>query len=393
MRGAGDKRAQVAGYGQTPFGRAENRTVIDLAAAAAGDAMGSAGVGPADVQALFLGSFAGLALGGQAFGAAVLAARLALGEAPAVSLEGACASGSLAFRHAVMAVETGAVDVALVVGAEKMSGHSTAAVTRTLACANDASSDSYACELTFPGFFALLAQRYLHEFAVDRDLLADVSVKNRAHGARNPKAQFQKPVSRAEALDARPIADPLRLLDCSPISDGAAALIVTSREWAAAHGCSRPVDVLATEQAGGAVSPEQMTSYVGLPAAASAAKAAFARARLRRSDVDFAEVHDCFSVAEWLALEDMGFFARGEAAAATADGATRVGAVLPVNTSGGLLSKGHPIGATGVAQLIELVRQLRSEADSQVEGAEVGLAHNVGGTGGVAVVTVMRRAA
>ena len=384
--------AEVAGCGQTAFGRAD-RSLTELAADAAGEALAAAGARPQDVEALFLGTFVGLALGGQAFPAAVLAARLGLGGIPALAVEGACASGSLAFRQAVAAVRSGAVDVALVAGAEKMSGHTTATVTRTLAAANDTASESHAAGLTFPGFFALLARRYLHEYGVDRELLADVSVKARANGAANPKAHFQTPVTRAAALAGRTVADPLGLYDCSPISDGAAALLVTSADWAAAHGIEQPVDVRAVGQAGGPVSPERLESFVGLPAAAAAARSALAEARLEIGDVDVAEVHDCFTIAEWIALEDLGAFGRGEAAHATADGATRVGGALPVNPSGGLLSKGHPIGATGVAQLVELVRQLRDEADNQVERAEIGLAHNVGGTGGVAVVTVLGRAA
>jgi acetyl-CoA C-acetyltransferase len=387
-------RAQVIGYGQTPFGRAHDIGITELAVTAATAAMESGGVRAEDVGALFMGTFAGLALGGQAFPAAVLAARLGLGQVPALAVEGACASGSLAFRQAVSAVESGAVDVALVVGAEKMTGLSTATVTRTLACANDVGSDSYRAGLTFPGFFALVARRYIEDYGVERDLLAEVSVKSRQHAAGNPYAQFRKPVSREEAISARPVADPLRLFDCSPISDGGAALVVASREWAAAHGAENPVDVLGIGQAGGPVTPEQMESFVSLPAAVAAAEQAFAAAGVRRDDVDVSEVHDCFTIAEWVALEDLGLFERGEAAAATADGATRVGSGrTPVNPSGGLLAKGHPIGATGVAQLIEIVRQLRGESGSQVDGAELGLAHNVGGTGGVAVVTIMARAA
>jgi acetyl-CoA C-acetyltransferase len=385
-------RAQVIGQGQTRFGRAEDRTLIDLASAAGSDALDSAGLAATDVDALFFGTFAGLALGGQAFPAAVLAARLGLGDIPALAVEGACASGSLAFRQAVSAIEAGTVDVALVVGAEKMTGRSTAEVTGVLARANDTGSDSYDAELTFPGFFALVAQRYLHEYGVDRDLLAEVSVKNRANGASNPKAQFQKPITRQEALGARAIADPLRLFDCSAISDGGAALVVASREWATAHGAETPVDVLSVAQSGGPVSPEQMTTFVSLPAAVTAAQVAYSTAAIAPEDVDVVEVHDCFTVAEWVALEDLGLIARGEAAASTAEGVTRVGGALPVNPSGGLLAKGHPIGATGVAQIIEIVRQLRGEAHNQVEDARVGLAHNVGGTGGVAVVTVMERA-
>lgn len=387
------RQAQIVGYGQTRFGVLEDATLADLGEDAARAAMAGAGIDGNDVEALFLGTFAGNSLGGQGFGAAVVAERLGLGLAPAAAFEGACASGGLAMLHAVRAVRAGVHDVVLVVGTEKMTGHPTADVTDALARAADTSAASARAGLTFPGFFALVAQRYLHEYDVDRDMLAHVSVKNREHGSHNPKAHFQRAIELDTAISARPIADPLRLYDCSPISDGGAAVVVASSEWAAAHGCERPVDVLAVTQAGGPVAPERMESFLGLPAAAAAAEAALTESGITRDELDVAEVHDCFSIAEWVALEDIGLFERGEAAAATADGATRVGGAMPVNPSGGLLSKGHPVGATGVAQVIEIARQVRGEADNQVAGAEVGLSHNVGGTGGVAVVTVLRSAA
>jgi acetyl-CoA C-acetyltransferase len=386
-------RSQVVGYGQTPFGRAEDKTLADLAAQAAQDALESAGVGADAVEAIFVGTYAGVALGRQGFLAAVVASRVGAGSVPVMAAEGACASGTLAFHQAVAAIEAGVHDVVLVVGAEKMTSAPTAEVTSVLASATDTASGSYRAGLTFPGFFALLARRYLHEYGVDADQLADVSVKNRSHGAHNPYAHFQKPITREEALGARPIAEPLRLFDCSPVSDGAAALVVASKEWARAHGAVRPVDILATGLASGPVSAEDLESFVSLPAVVTAADAAFARAGITPADVDVAEVHDCFTVAEWIALEDLGLFERGAAAAATSDGVTHVGGgSCTINPSGGLLSKGHPVGATGAAQLVEIVRQMRGESHNQVDGADVGLAHNVGGTGGVAAITLLAAA-
>ena len=233
----------------------------------------------------------------------------------------------------------------------------------------------------------------MYEYGVDADQLADVSVKNRLHGASNPYAHFQKPITREQALAARPVAEPFRLFDCSPISDGAAAVIVASKEWAQAHGAVHPVDVLATGLASGPVSAEDLASFVSLPAAVRAAGEAFAKAGLTPAEVDVAEVHDCFTVAEWIALEDLGLFEQGMAAAATSDGVTQLGGGgATINPSGGLLSKGHPVGATGVAQLIEIVRQMRGESSNQVQGADVGLAHNVGGTGGLAAITLLAAA-
>ena len=386
-------RSQVLGYGQTPFGRAEDKTLADLAAEAGRAALEAAGVGADAVQAIFVGTYAGVALGRQGFLAAVVASRLRAKSVPVMAAEGACASGTLAFHQAVAAIEAGVHDVVLVVGAEKMTSASTAEVTSVLASATDTASGSYRAGLTFPGFFALVARRYIYEYGVEADQLADVAVKNRAHGANNPYAHFQTPITREQALNARQIAEPFRLFDCSPISDGAAALVVASKEWAKAHGAVNPVDVLATGLASGPVSAEDLESFVSLPAVVKAAGDAFARAGVRPAEVDVAEVHDCFTVAEWIALEDLGLLERGAAAAATSDGATRVGGgSCTVNPSGGLLSKGHPVGATGVAQLIEIVRQMRGESRNQVAGADVGLAHNVGGTGGLAAITLLAAA-
>jgi acetyl-CoA C-acetyltransferase len=269
-----------------------------------------------------------------------------------------------------------------------MTGHETPVVTDALARANDTGSGGFRAGLTFPGFFALLAQAYLDHYGVAPDALADVSVKNRANGARNPHAQFQSEVSREQVLASRMIASPLRLFECSPISDGASAVVVASLEWAQAH-ADGAVEIVACEQASGPTTAEQLESFTSFPAAVRAGEAAFGRAGVTPADIDVAEVHDCFAIAEWLALEDLGFVERGAAPAETAAGATRPDGRIPVNTSGGLLSKGHPIGATGLAQIIEIARQLRGEADNQVDLPELGLAHNIGGTGGVASITIL----
>ena len=383
-------RSRVLGYGQTPFGRIEDKSLADLATEAGQAALESAGVRADAVQAIFVGTYAGVALGHQGFLAAVVASRLGAMGVPVMAAEGACASGTLAFHQAVAAVEAGIHDVVLVVGAEKMISASTAEVTSVLASATDTASGSYRAGLTFPGFFALVARRYIHDYDVEADQLADVSVKNRLHGSRNPYAHFQKPVTREQALSAKPVAEPFRLFDCSPISDGAAAIVVGSKEWAKAHGAVDPVAVLATGLASGPVSAEDLASFASLPAVVKAAGEAFANAGVTPAEVDVAEVHDCFTVAEWIALEDLGLFERGTAADATSDGVTQVGgAGVTVNPSGGLLSKGHPVGATGVAQLIEIARQLRGESHNQVAVANLGLAHNVGGTGGLAAITLL----
>jgi acetyl-CoA C-acetyltransferase len=386
------RRIVISGYGITDFGRAEGKTIVDLAEAAAREALAAANASAPEMEALYLGTFSSAVLGGQNFPAAVLAQRLGLVGIPALAVEGACASGSVAVRQAINLIRAGEAEAVLVVGAEKMTASETPIVTAALAAANDTSSGGYRAGLTFPGFFALLATAYLDRYGVEREALADVTVKNRRNGAANQHAQFRSEVTAEQVLDSRPIADPLRLFDCSPISDGAAALVVSTPEWADGRG-ETPIEVLASEQASGPTAAETIDDFTSLSAAVAAARRAYERAGVKPEDVSVAEVHDCFSIAEWVALEDLGLVARGQAPEATAAGETAIGGRIPVNPSGGLISKGHPIGATGVGQLIELVRQLRGEADNQVAGASLGLAHNVGGTGGLGSVTLLARAA
>lgn len=388
MISAGEADIAIVSCAMTPFGRLADKTILDLALDASRQALAGAELNPGEIDAFYLGTFASAMLGGQNFPAAVIAARLGIHGVPAVAVESACASGSVALRQAINLIRSGDAQVVLVAGAEKMTAHDTPIVTDALARANDTASNGFRAGLTFPGFFALLAQAYVAEYGVNADDLADVSVKNRRHGARNPLAQFQFEVTREQVLSSRSIAEPLHLFECSPISDGAAAVVISTAEWARDH-ADLPIDVLACEQACGPAAAEDLGSFVSLPAAVEASRRAFRRAGLDPGDVDVAEVHDCFTVAEWIALEDLGFVERGGAPAATSGGETTLGGRIPINPSGGLISKGHPIGATGLAQIIEIVGQLHDAAENQVNGAEVGLTHNVGGTGGVASVTIL----
>jgi acetyl-CoA C-acetyltransferase len=386
---SGAMASAIAGVAMTAFGR-RDESFVELAVEAGRAAMDASDAGPGEIDAFVLGTFAASTLGRQGFAAAVVADRLGLRGIPALTVEAACASGGVALRQALLGLETDSARSVLVVGAEKMTGSDTAVVTEVLARATDVGSDGFKAGLTFPGFFALIARAYLAEYGVDEAELAEVSVKNRANGAANPHAQFRSAVTREEALASRSIAEPLRLYDCSPISDGAAAVVVGSDDWVRDH-AEMPVAVLASEQATGPAAADRLESFTSIPAAKAAVRTAYERAGLGPSDIDVAEVHDCFTIAEWVALEDLGFVEAGGAAAATARGDTALTGRLPVNASGGLLSKGHPVGATGVAQLVELAEQLRGEAANQVAGAEIGLAHNVGGTGGIASVTILGR--
>jgi acetyl-CoA C-acetyltransferase len=381
----------IAGAGVTTFGRLEDSGFLDLAIDASRAALSDANTSASELDALFVGTYAGAVLGGQNFPAPIIAGKLGCDDIVSISVEAACASGSVALKQAVNAVRAGEATAALVIGVEKMTSRNTATVTAELSKASDTTSGGYRAGLTFPGFFGLIAKSYLSHYDIARELLAEVCVKNRRHGAQNPHAQFQREVTGEEVLESRMVAEPLRLLDCSAISDGAAALVVGPLEWVAAR-CDLPIQVLACEQASGRTSVEELDSFLSLPASVRAASRAFSRAGLSTADVDVAELHDCFTIAELIAAEDVGLIAPGCAAAATADGETTIGGRIPINPSGGLLAKGHPVGATGVAQVVEVVDQLRGEAANQVEGARIGLTHNVGGTGGLASVSLFASA-
>ncbi|MGH3664676.1 MAG: thiolase C-terminal domain-containing protein [Egibacteraceae bacterium] len=379
----------IAGTGMTPFGRHEGRGLIDLAVAAGTAALDDAGLRAADVDALYLGNFLGQSLHQQGVLASLVARRLGLGEVPTTAVEGACASAGIALRHGAMTCRVGDARVALCIGAELLTTKPVEEVTGGLAEAMDQGTDGVS-GLTFPGFFGLVAGAHAARYGTTREQMAAVPVKNRDHAVGNDLAMFSKPVTVEDVLSARPIADPLRLYDCSPISDGAAAAVVTAgdpgtgRAWA--------IPILACEQASGPASLEQIDDLLSFPATRAASSRAYERAGVSPTDVDVVELHDCFSIAEIVDSEDLGLLPRGEAAAAIAEGVTRHGTGgTVVNPSGGLLARGHPVGATGLAQIHELVAQLRGTASRQVDGAELAMAHNLGGCGATATVTVLAR--
>jgi acetyl-CoA C-acetyltransferase len=378
----------VAGTAMTPFGRHPEAGLVDLAVAAGEAAMADAGVSAEQVDALELGTFLGRSLQRRGVLASVVASRLGLGPVPTTVVEGACASGGIALRHGVLAVRAGAARAVLCVGAEHMTAVPTPAAGAALGEAFD--GEARVLGLTFPGFFGLVAAAHRARLGTGRAHLTAVAVKNRAHGATNPDAMFHDPVE-ADAVEAsRPIADPLRLFDCAPIADGAAAAVVLHRDDVPDP--ARAVPVLACEQASGPAAVASIADLTTFGATRAAAARAYEAAGAEPGDVDVVELHDCFSIAEIVDSEDLGILPRGEAAAAIAAGATRAGGpggAPVVNPSGGLLSRGHPVGATGLAQVHELVRQLRGEARLQVPGARLGLAHNLGGSGATATVTLL----
>ena len=380
--------ATIVSAASTRYDTFPDASSRELFSDAVAEVFGKTDVEPSDLDAVYVGNFMGDLIEDQGHMGALLADYAGARQASSVRIESACASGGATFRQAVMAIESGAADAVLAGGVELMSTADIEHVTDALANAAD---DVFENEqgLTFPGIYALMARRYMHEFDVSREALAAVSVKNHTNAVENPLAQFQKELTVDAVLDSKPIATPLVLYDPCPVSDGASAVLVTSDEFARAHDLDASVSVLGTGQSSDAVALQDRETITRTPAAERAAQAAYADAGITPDDVDVAEVHDCFTIAELLAVEALGFYEPGEGARGAVEGETAVDGSIPVNTSGGLLGKGHPVGVTGIGQLVELTKQLDGRHPNQVRDAEIALAHNVGGSGASTTVTVL----
>ena len=379
----------IAGVGMTEFGAFPSRTSRDLFGEAGTTALTDAGVDPSAIDAVYVGNFMGELAEGQGQMGPLLAAAVG-SDAPATRIESACASGGAAVRQAVTAIRSGVADVVLAGGVERMHTMDTTAATGGLAVAADALWERRQ-GLTFAGAYALMAQRYLAEHGGDRRALAHVAVKNHANAADNPLAQYQKEITVEDVLEAPPVAEPIGLYDSAPITDGAAAVVLVSEEYAAANGLAPAVGITGSGQGSDRVALAHRDSLVATPATTAAAETAYQEAGIGVHDVDVLEVHDCFTIAEVLALESLGLYERGAGIAAARDGDTTAAGPVPVNLSGGLKAKGHPVGATGVAQITELTKLLRGDHvnSDAVTDATVGLAHNAGGTVASAVVHVL----
>lgn len=344
-----------------------------------------------DIDALFVGNMLSGVLGGQEHLGALFAEELGV-NIPAFKIEGACASGGLAIHAGITSILSGLYEKVLVVGVEKMTDHKPEETILALMAAG--SDEERTAGATFPSLYALIARAHMEKFGTTDEQLAAVAVKNHYHASLNGKAHFTFAITIDQVLKSPCIASPLRLLDCSPVSDGAAAVVLTSDSFSKTHKKShvKPISIVASSVATDSLGLSQRKDLTSLKSAVLAGKKAFKQSGLNPSDIDVAEVHDCFTIAEIIAMEDLGFFKKGEAAQNIAAGKTRLGAKLVVNTSGGLKASGHPVGATGVKQIVEITHQLRGEAGKkQVEGAKVGLTHNVGGTGATAVIHILRQ--
>jgi acetyl-CoA C-acetyltransferase len=379
----------VAGIGKTAFGVFADRDFHSLAVEAGEKCFQNAGVLPAQIDAFYLGNFAAPSFIGQNHLAPYVSNALGIEGVPATRIEAACASSGSAFYHAWAEVASGISDVVMVVGAEKMTSQPTPKVSEILAQAGDCSGEMKVGN-TFASLFAMIARRHMYEFGTTREQLAAVAVKNHANGVLNPDAHMRKRITLEQALAGKPVADPLTVYDCSLVSDGAAAVILVPLERAAEF-TSKPIEILGVAQASDLLALDQKPDITTFPAVRRAAEKAYKMAGLGPRDIQFAELHDCFTIAEIIATEDLGFVRRGEGGPYSAAGCTGLKGEKPVNTSGGLKAKGHPVGATGVAQICDLVLQIRGEAgERQLARNSIGLAENLGGSGGTCVVTILR---
>jgi acetyl-CoA acetyltransferase len=379
--------AMMVGAGSTRFGVLSEtpRALLRMAVEEATQSV-DRGVEPRQIEEAFLGT---LGFGGSQIGnaSAILAEEARIPGVPVTRVENACASAGFALRAGIHAIEAGARDLVLVVGLEKMTDVTNRRRRYWLGVSGDTEWER-AAGLTFAGVYGLLASRHRHEFGTPMEALAQVAVKNHANGLRNPKAHFRKAVTVEQVLSAPRVADPLGLLDCCPVSDGSAAVLLAAKSQARRFTDS-PIEIVGAGAGSDAIAVQDRASLTSLAASRRAADEAFRRAPWDRSKLSFAELHDCFTIAELLALEDLGLAKVGHAARMTLAGETSLGGALPVNPSGGLKAKGHPIGATGAGQAYEVFQQLRGKAgDRQVKGAERALAHNVGGSGASATVTL-----
>jgi len=341
-----------------------------------------------DIDAVFVGMMSE-SFERQGHIAPVLSDWTGLLHAPAIRTEVACASSAAALRLGIFSILSGIYDIVVVGGLEKMTKRSTPEVTEILGMAADFPFEQWT-GVTFPGLYALMATAHMHEYGTTEEQMGLVAVKNHHNGALNPKAHMQKEVTLDIVLSSRMIAFPLKLYDCSLISDGASCAILTRPEIAKKYTDS-PVYVIGSGHGSDMLGLFQREDLTTLRAARKAAKEAYDMAGVKPKDIDIAEVHDCFTIAEIIAYEDLGFCKQGEGGRFIEEGSPNIDGEIPINTSGGLKSKGHPVGATGVAQIYEIFLQLTGQAEKrQVRGCKIGLTHNVGGSGATCFVHILK---
>jgi acetyl-CoA C-acetyltransferase len=376
----------IIAYHSTVFGELWERSLYDLVEEAINGVIKEAGIEKQEIDVIFYGNMLGGIIDNNLHATAKIAEIMGV-HSPVYRLEAACASGGMAFQMGHTYLNSNPNKTVLVIGAEKMTDINNGKVAAALSAA--ASGEEQAAGLTFPGLYGMMARYYLDKYGYNEENFAHVAVKNHFHGTLNKKAQFRKEITVQQVMKSPYVATPLKLLDSSPITDGAAAVILTNKPELMKK---NPVTVLSSKMATDTISLKHRKYIDRLEATIIAAEKAYKNAGITAKDIDVAELHDCFTIAELLAMEDLGFWKKGEAGAMIKTGETTYGSngKLIVNTSGGLKAAGHPVGATGIKQIGEIYHQLTGKAENrQVKNAKYGLAHNVGGSGGTAVVTIL----
>jgi acetyl-CoA C-acetyltransferase len=383
-------RVAIIGVGMCKFGELWEQNLRDLTLEAGMYAIFDSGVKGSDIDGVVIGNMSAGRFTGQEHLGAQAADIGGLGDMAAYSVEAACASGGAAVRQAYMAVKSGEHNVMLVLGTEKMSDVNQTEAMNTISVASDWENEGM-FGATFPALYGFMARRHMMEYGTTEEQLAMPTVKNHANAAHNEWAQFQRPVPIEVVMKSGLLADPLRVLHSAPITDGAAGLVVCNEEIAKKYS-NTPIWIESSEQRSDTLALHDRDSITTMNAVVKSTKASLKEAKLELKDIDVFELHDSFSIGEIIITEDVGIAKKGEGGKVIEEGITEIGGKFPVNTSGGLKARGHPIGATGVAQIVELALQLRGEAEKrQVDGAEKGLAVNIGGTGATSIVHILGR--
>lgn len=379
----------IIGTGCTAFGEHWEKSFRQLIAEAGIEAIQNAGIEGKDIQALFGGNMASGRFIGQEHTGALIADQLGLNPVAATRVENACASGGTALRMGYMAIKSGEYDTVAVGGIEKMTDVGTQQAAIALGGAGDQETELFH-GASFPALYALMARAHMKEYGTTEEQMAACSVQAHKNGMLNPKSQFHREITVEDVMKSGYIASPLKLLDCSPITDGAAAVILCETEKAKKI-CEQPIEIIASAQASDSLALANRKSLTEMLATKKAAQEAYKKANLTVKDIDVVELHDCFSIANILAIEGLSFFRQGKGGKAVEQGKTALNAEISVNPSGGLKC-GHPVGATGVKQAVEITEQLKGKTGKrQVKGAKIGMAHNVGGSGATATVHLFKQ--
>ena len=383
-------RVAIVGIGHSKFGKRTDVNVAELAFESIKQAVDDAGVDKGDIKNVVVGSAGGWYE--ESLPAVIINEYAGLGQVGTMRVEAACASGSAAVKAAYNSILSGEGDVAMAVGVEKMTEVDTMTSIELIGRAGSYMWEFENYGMTFPAYYALYAVAHMNKFGTTEEDMSRVAVKAHHYGSLNPLAQFQKEITLEKAMGSQVVSWPLKLYDACPLTDGSAAVVLASEEVAKKL-TDTPIWIKGVGYSSDSANLSRREDYVGLQASVTAAERAYAMAKISPSEVDVATCHDCFTIAELMAYEDLGFCKKGDGAKMIREGQTEVGGRIPVNLDGGLKAKGHPIGATGVSMAVEITKQLRNEAGSHQAPIKngVGLVHNVGGTGHYAYVTVLSR--